>query len=332
MQKFNPDKVMVSDTLNKEVADAGFTSAFQEKLVTTSLLSKLGKRVDVDGRVTKMSRGLDELSDAYFVGEGEKIGVAKLEGDDFYFETKKIGVIIPVTEEFLAYTWSNFFAEVVASITDKFNKKVDGAAFLGLHGDPFKTIDKEGRTVQGNVLSAAEEAGKVLTGDLTTENIYDLEALLDAEPNAFVGHRTLHRKLRALRDGQIKLDNGMTIGGETIFTRPTDQIGRLDDLAYGEIKLGKDNKRQPIPYPDGTLLTGNFDNLFYGIPRGANLRLSVSDQATISGVQNAGPDSGDVHLFEQDMKALRAIFEIGVAVPKNEEFAVLKPATTAGEG
>lgn len=330
-QKFNPDKVMLSETLNKTVADAGFTSMFQERLVSQSLLSKLGKRVDMDGRIKKMSLGVSELSDAYFVGEGEKIGVANLKGDEFYFEARKIAVILPVTEEFLTYTWSDYFHTVVPAITDKFNKKIDGAAFLGLHGDPFKTISKDGKTVQGNVLAAAKEAGNVLTGDLTSELIYDLEALTAKEPNAFVGHRSIERKLRAIKDGQVKLSDGLTVGGTSIFERPTDQIGRLDGLTYGQLNLGEDAKGKAIEFPEGTLLTGNFDHLIYGIPRGTSLRLSISDQASLSKVQNAGPDSGDVHLWEQDMVALRAIFEIGVAVPKTANFAVLQAGKPSGE-
>ena len=104
-------------------------------------------------------------------------------------------------------------------------------------------------------------------------------------------------------------------------------MGRLDGIPYAELKLGKDDSGDRIEYPKGTLITGNFDDLIYGIPRGTNLRLKVSGDATLSTVQNAGPDSGDVHLFEQDMQALRAVFEIAVAVPNNDNFAVLQPTT-----
>lgn len=69
----------------------------------------------------------------------------------------------------------------------------------------------------------------------------------------------------------------------------------------------------------------------YGVPRGTNTSRKVSSESTLSNVQNAGPDSGDVHLFEQDMQALRAIFEIAVAVPQGENFAVIEAENgTAG--
>ena len=74
------------------------------------------------------------------------------------------------------------------------------------------------------------------------------------------------------------------------------------------------------------MITGNFNGLVYGIPNGTNLRLKIADQATLSKVQNNGDlDSGDVHLFEQDMQALRAIFEIAVAIPNDEAFAAIQP-------
>ena len=73
------------------------------------------------------------------------------------------------------------------------------------------------------------------------------------------------------------------------------------------------------------MLTGNFNGLVYGIPNGTTLRLKIADQATLSKVQNSGTDTGDVHLFEQDMQALRAIFEIAVAIPNNEAFAAIQP-------
>lgn len=309
-QTFNPAKVLLADSIGKEIAEAPFTAAFLEQLVATSKVVQLGQAVDMGNeRIKRISAGAQELSDAYFVGEGEKIGVANIEGDDFLLETKKIGVILPVTEEFLKYTWAQYFEEVVPLIVDKFNKKIDGAAFLGLHNNPFGA----------NVLAQAVAAGNVVEGDITTDAIYDIEEIPARQPNAFVGNRLLNRTLRTLTDGA-----GVNAG--YIFDRPATPgaNGELDGLPYAQLQLTDDSE-----YPAGTLITGNFNALRYGIPGNAQLRLKVADQATLTKVQNAGPDSGDVQLFEQDMQALRAIFEIAVAVPAGEDFAVLQPA--AGE-
>lgn len=308
MQKFDPEKVMLSNSLNQEIVNEAFTAEFLEQLVQQSKVVQLGERVEMGNqKIKRFSAGAGELTDAYFVGEGEKIGVAKVEGTDYTIEAKKIAVILPVTEEFLSYTWANYFQEVVPLIADKFNRMIDGAAFLGLHGNPFET----------NVLAEATSAGNVIEGALDAETILDLEALPSRHPNAFVGNRGLNRDLRRLN--AVKVDGSESIEFQGAL-KPT-EAGVLDGLPYHELLLA-----DGAEYPAGTLITGNFNGLKYGIPQGTNLRLALSDQATLSKVKNASPDSGDVHLFEQDMRALRAVFEIGVAVPNGATFAVLDGA------
>jgi HK97 family phage major capsid protein len=296
-QKFNPDNVLLSDSLGKEVTDAKFTQEFLEQLVTTSKLVKLGSPVEMKAKMEKKSLGAGELSNAYFVGEGEKIGTAKFAAKDYVLEAKKIAVILPVSEEFLEYTWANYFNDVVPVIADKFNKMIDGAVFLGLHGNPFGV----------NVLASAKTAGNVITDDITTKTIYDLEALGEKDPTAFVGHRKINRILRGLVDNTTKAYT---------FDRSNKT---LDGLAYEELVLADGEK-----YPDNTLLAGDFTGLKYGIPNNTQLRLLVANQATLSKVQNAGPDTGDVHLFEQDMQALRAVFEIAVAIPVDGAFTAIQ--------
>lgn len=313
-QKFNPDKVMLADSLGREVSNQGFTNEFISQLASTSQVMQLGQRVDMGNQhIKEVSDGVGELSDAYFVDEGQKIGVANLKGNEYELRAKKIGVILPVTEEFLEYTWTDYFRQVVPLIVDKFNKKIDGAAFFGGEDTPF------GNPFGTSVYEEAVAAGNVVQGDINAESIIDLEAVTERQPNAFVGHRVLTRDLRRL-NGAIAPQAGQV---ETVpFSAPVSPTaaGTLDGLPYHQLQLVNGAE-----YPKGVLLTGNFDSLKYGVPQGTSLRLKVADEATLSGVQNAGPDSGDVNLFEQDMQALRAIFEIAVAVPKSSDFAVLQP-------
>lgn len=299
VQKFNPDKVMLSESLGKDIIIPEFTNDFVADLVQTSKLIQLGERVDMGNQKIKKVRAVDgELSDAYFVGEGEKIGVANIKSKDYTLETKKVAVILPVTEEFLTYTWSEYFTKVKPLIVDKFNKLIDGAVFLGLHGNPFGA----------NVLNSATTAKNTVTKALDLNTLMELEALPSQDPTAFVGHRSLNRSLRTVFDENTKA---------YAFDRMTNS---LDGIPYHELKLADGET-----YPANNLLVGNFKGLKYGLPTTASLRLKVSADATLSKVQNAGPDSGDVHLFEQDMQALRAIFEIAVAIPNDKAFAVLKP-------
>ena len=305
-QTFSPDNVLLSETLGKEITSEQITDLFTDALVQSSKVIQLGQKVEMDGKMVRKGVELGELTDAYFVGEGQKIGTAKVQTKSYVLEARKIAVILPVTEEVLNYTWTDYFESIKDKIVDLFNKKIDGAAFLGLHGNPFGA----------NVLASAKSANNVVKGSITLDNIYAVEDASEKEPNAFVGHRTINRTLRGIRD-EVN-------GGQHVFTKPANPnaTGELDGLPYAQLQL-----QSGQTYPAGTLLTGNFNGLVYGIPNGTNLRLKIADQATLSKVQNDGTlDSGDVHLFEQDMQALRAIFEIAVAIPNNEAFAAIEPA------
>ena len=304
-QTFNPANVLLSETLGKEITSEYITDLFTDALVQSSKVIQLGQKVEMEGKMVRKGVELGELTDAYFVGEGEKIGTAKVQAKSYVLEARKIAVILPVTEEVLNYTWTDYFESIKDKIVDLFNKKIDGAAFLGLYSNPFGN----------NVLAAAKSANNVVKGNISLENIYAVEDASEKEPNAFVGHRTINRTLRGIRDD--------VNGGQHVFTKPANPnaTGELDGLPYAQLQLQNGQN-----YPAGTLLTGNFNGLVYGIPNGTNLRLKIADQATLSKVQNSTPDSGDVHLFEQDMQALRAIFEIAVAIPNNEAFAAIEPA------
>lgn len=304
-QTFSPDNVLLSETLGKEITSEKITDLFTDELIKTSKLIQLGQKVEMEGKMVRKGVELGELTDAYFVGEGQKIGTAKVQTKSYVLEARKIAVILPVTEEVLNYTWTDYFESIKDKIVDLFNKKIDGAAFLGLHNNPFGN----------NVLAAAKTANNVVEGSITLDNIYAVEDTPEKEPNAFVGHRTINRTLRGIRDD--------VNGGQHVFTKPANpnETGELDGLPYAQLQL-----QSGQTYPAGTLLTGNFNGLVYGIPNGTNLRLKIADQATLSKVKNTGADAGDVHLFEQDMQALRAIFEIAVAIPNNEAFAAIEPA------
>lgn len=303
-QTFNPANVLLSETLGKEITSEYITDLFTDALVQSSKVIQLGQKVEMDGKMVRKGVELGELTDAYFVGEGQKIGTAKVQTKSYVLEARKLAVILPVTEEALNYTWTDYFESIKDKIVDLFNKKIDGAAFLGLYENPFGN----------NVLAAAKAANNVVKGDISLDNIYAVEDASEKEPNAFVGHRTINRTLRGIRDD--------VNGGQHVFTKPANPnaTGELDGLPYAQLQL-----QDGQTYPAGTLLTGNFNGLVYGIPNGTNLRLKIADQATLSKVQNSAPDTGDVHLFEQDMQALRAIFEIAVAIPNNEAFAAIQP-------
>lgn len=297
VQTFNPDTVMLSQSGGQEIRNAGFTAEFLQNLVAQSKTLQLGSPVQMESRMKRV-QSAGELTDAYFVGEGEKIGTAKVGLNDYILEARKIAVILPVTEEFLSYTWAQYFREVLPAVVDKFNKKIDGAVFLGLHNNPFGA----------NVLASATASGNVIEGDLNFDNLLDLEATTDAEPTAIVGHRSVKVALRGIAD----------VHGNYAYDRNANTI---DGIPFHELKLVEGQT-----YPAGTVLAGDFRNgLKYGVPNGTDLRIKIADQATLSKVQNTDPDTGDVHLFEQDMQAARFVFEIAVAIPNPDAFAAIEP-------
>ena len=56
-QKFNPDTVLLSDTLGKEITSEQITDLFTDELVKTSKVIQLGQKVEMDGKmVRKRSR------------------------------------------------------------------------------------------------------------------------------------------------------------------------------------------------------------------------------------------------------------------------------------
>ena len=103
-QKFNPDTVLLSESLGKEITSEYITDLFTDSLVQTSKVVQLGQKVEMDGKMVRKGAEIGQLTDAYFVGEGQKIGTAKVQAKSYVLESRKLSVILPVTEEVLNYT------------------------------------------------------------------------------------------------------------------------------------------------------------------------------------------------------------------------------------
>src|SRR5690606_25651725 len=100
--------------------------------------------------MTKQKKTFQYLAEgvgAYWVGEGEVIQTSKPQWLTATMEAKKLGVIIPVSREFLQYTVTNFFNEVRPLIAEAFYKKFDEATILGVD-NPFT------QSIQGSIETA----------------------------------------------------------------------------------------------------------------------------------------------------------------------------------
>ncbi|BBP87470.1 hypothetical protein BsIDN1_10880 [Bacillus safensis] len=117
--------------------------------------------------------------------------------------SKKLGVIIPVSKEFLRYSVPDFFAEMQPAIAEAFAIKFDQAALFGI-GSPFGT----GVSVMERIESKGNKIELDSLGGLYDE-LNAVMALLeeaDKDANGFTTTRRFKKKLRGAKD-----ENGLPI-------------------------------------------------------------------------------------------------------------------------
>lgn len=283
-----------------------FTNAQQlsilEDFAEASRLTQLGSYIDMNGQLTKKFVYFAKGPGAYWVSEAEKIQTSKAEWKNATMESHKLGVIIPVTNEFLNFTDAAIFEQLKPKIVEAINGKIDEAVFLGVES-PFP------KNVLGSV-----PAGNKITGEIDGKNIVELEMLLaenDITLDAFVSTR---KNLRLLNQAYEDVtEAGANAVANKLYNKAT---GTLDTVQVVDMPKNSTMAK-------GTLLAGDFsDYLYYGIPRG--FEYAISEEAQLSTVVD---ESGSpINLFEQDMKALRVTFTIGAMVVKDEAFAAIVPA------
>lgn len=213
-------------------------------------------------------------------------------------DCEKIGVIIPVSREYLTYKMSDFFTQMQPKIAEAFYKKIDAATILDKE-NPFS------QSIEKSVIAASN----VIEGDLTYDNILALEDLLgegEYDPNAFISNR---KNRTVLREASKKIGDTT----QFIYDRVSNTI---DGLPVADLKS----------MDKGNLYTGDFDYLRYGIP--FNINFKISEEAQLSTLTNE--DGTPVNLYEQELVALRATMDIGFMVIKDEAFAKIQ-TKAAGE-
>jgi len=296
-QTWDPDNVTVLEKKDGTIPDKYNTLILQE-VIQNSKAMQLAKFEEMDSKEKKFEFFASGPG-AYWVGEGEKIQTSKPTWQTAKMEAKKLGVIIPVSREYLTYKASDFFTMMQPKIAEAFYKKFDAAVLLNQENPFAQSIDE-----------SAIAAGNVINGDLTYDNILALEDTLDEndfEANAVISTRKNRTTLR-----QASKIVGNTT--ELIFDRAANTI---DGLPVVDLKaLAK-----------GNLYAGDFNYAFYGIP--FNISFQISEEAQLSTLKNA--DGTPVNLFEQELVALRATMDVAFMVVKDEAFAKLAP-TTVPEG
>ena len=281
-----------------------FTKPVLREVMETSKIMQLGKYQEMDGTEKDFVFWADKPG-AYWVGEGQKIETSKATWLEAKMRAYKLGVIVPVTKEFLNYTYSDFFEAMKPMIAEAFARKFDEAGILNVGDNPFnKSIEQ-----------SVQAAGNVINGEYNEDNLLDLEALVennDYDPNAFISKRTNRRALSSIVD---------SVSNERLFEKGKGRnaIDTLDGLPVVNLK-SRD-------YKENVIYTGDFNQLFYGIPQ--RIEYKIDDTSQLSTIKDGNGEP--INLFERDMYALRATMHVAVHIADDNAFAKFEGIPTNPE-
>ena len=301
---FNPANVLLQNALTGSIPKEQGTLVLK-KLIKKSAVTQLAKYE----KMTKPEKEFTYLASgpgAYWVGEGERIQTDKATWLNAKMITKKLGVIIPVTKEFLKYTVSDFFTMIRPAVSEAFAIKFDQAALFGI-ASPFGT----GVSVYERATAASNTLAIESLGNLYDE-LNGLLALVeenDKDVNGFTTTKRFRQRLRGAKD-----QNGLPIFNDATAGATSQALGM--PIGYVDSKSWN--------YAKALLMAADWDMARYGILQ--EMEYTISKDATLTTVQDA--DGHMINLFERDMVALRETQQVGFMTLNDESFAILKPKTT----
>ncbi|MEC1583312.1 phage major capsid protein [Bacillus subtilis] len=305
MPTFDPNNALMQDAVNGKVPTEQGTLVLKE-FMTQSAVTKLAKYEEM----TKPEKEFTYLASgpgAYWVGEGERIKTSKAQWLTAKMISKKLGVIIPVSKEFLRYTIADFFTQMRPAIAEAFAIKFDQAALFGVDSpfgqgvSVFEKIKESGNTVALNSL-----------GNLYDElnGVMALVEDADKDVNGFTTTRRFRQKLRGTKDG-----NGLPIFNDATGGATQQALGL--PIGYADSKSWD--------YDKAALLAADWNYTRYGIPQG--MEYKISEDATLTTIVDA--DGNPINLYERDMVALRVTQQVGFMTLTDDAFAAITPATGA---
>lgn len=298
MPKFTPENVLLQDAQTGKIPEEQGELIISD-FMNDSVITKLAKYEEMS-KPKKTFMYLAEGPGAYWVNEAEKIQTSKAKWLTIEMEAKKLGVILPVSKEFLNFTVRDFFEKMKPKIAEAFQIKFDQAALFGINSPYKKGI---------SIYERAETAGNIIEqGGNLYDDFNDVMALIeenDIIPQAFVTTPKFNRHLRGAKDET----------GLPIFNAPTQGATATAlglPIAYGS--------RKAWDYKKANLFTGDFDTSFYGILQ--NINYEISKDATITTLTDE--DGQPINLFERDLIALKATMMIGFMTIKDDAFGAIK--------
>lgn len=307
LNTFNPENVAMY-----EQPDGTFPERYQNIIINdfmhksrTTALGQLLPMDDLYKKFTYQTKG----PGAYWVSETQKIKTTKAEWVNAEMRAHKLGVILPASKEWLTWGMPRFFEEMRPQLVDAIYKKIDEAVFLGVDS-PFA------QSVKG-----VAEKNHLISGPINYSNMQDLKYVLRdnrIKSNAIVSTYLNDRVLSGITE-PVEV-GGQTVGVSKMFqdaenVDPDSVVeGRYDGLPV--VNLGTEEMDK------GTIISGDFNQLYYGIPRG--IEYSITDSAQLSTLTN--DDGTPVNLWEQDMVAVRITFYFGMMIVKDDAFSIIEPA------
>lgn len=301
-QTFNPDNVLMAESKSGQVPTEQGTLILKDT-VQGSAIMQLAKYEPMDKPEKEFTFLADGVS-AYWVDEAERIQTDKPSWAKATMRSKKMGVIIPVTKEFLQFTVTDFFNQMRPQIAEAFYTLFDQAALFG-NNNPFG----EAHSIWNNI----QAAGNTLALGAGEEDLYDqLNSILgmvedeDGTPNGFTTLRSNNKLFRGVRDS-----NGLPMFTSANAGTPATLLGQ--PVGYVNKKSWDRTKAE--------IITGDWDFARYGIVN--NIQYEILTEATLTTVVDQ--DGHPLSLAERDMVALKATFHPAFMVLKEGNFAALTP-------
>lgn len=298
---YTPDHVVMS-TIRDGVIPAEQGQLILKEVMHNSAVMQLAKYEPMTAQrktFTFRTKGLN----GYWVGETERIRTAKVEYDTAEMEAKKVGVIIPVSKEFLKWTAKDFFNEVKPLIAEAFYKMFDQAVLFGT--DSPYNVATSGKPI---LVGATESGNTVVKSDNLYDDISGAMALVEEDgldPNGILTTRSFKSMLRSAKDANgiplFDQNANAVLGLPTTYTG-TDVFDRTKALS----------------------ILGDWDFARYGILQG--IEFAISTDASLTTIAASDAPGVPVNLFERDMFALRATMHIGYMNVNPNAFAAVTPA------
>lgn len=249
----------------------------------------------------------------YWIGEGAQKKSSQFTIGQEDLELKKLAAIIPWTDELAEDTEIDVVDFISGLIAEELAQAEDEAFFNG-----------DGTSTYGSFTGVLNLAGAnvvTLTGtDFDDMDADDLLAMQDATPQGALAngkyfmHRSVRSIIRKLKDNEGRYIYQEPGGSEpaTLWNKP---------VVLVEAMPAAGDSAEDTPF----VVFGDLKKAYYLGTKATGVKMDVATEATIRNVA----DDDDLHLFSQDMTAVRFVERIGGVGVLENAVTVLKTAAAS---